>query len=283
MSAFVDLVLLRFLDGPFIRDFIENQVGLPPLFTAGYSATNVDVRELALATVLRTEFAAPTIETIRTSGSRECISPTSERMQMQGSLKRFGRLVWVDVFLDLLLATKVQDLRMPLDTVETRDLLTELGGAATINELRTKLEARYPASVVGALFQSLRITTIEEFKERMNVFVRLAFKEPPPFDGADPASARSYTLNVCVKLQADLNVGEALQNAKLARSVMQREADFLPHINGADVRNPFVFVTVFPDEAAVDDAIPGLTAAQIKTGIRNLFNSEGMVAHFMAA
>lgn len=282
MSGFADDMLLRFLAAPFVEDFLTNRVGLAPLFAAAYVPSDVDVRELALGSVRRTEFGAPTIETTRIVGSQERLTPTQERVQMERSMKRFGRLVWVDVLLDLLLAVKVQDLRMPLDSIEARDLLIELGGAATIDELRTKLEARYPASVVTSMFGALRITTIEEFKERLNLFMKFLFKAPPPFNPADPASGRTFTLGVCVKFQADLNVSDALQNAKLTRSVMQRELDYLPQIQGTDVRNPYAFVTVFPDAVAVDGAIPGLTAAQIRTGVQNLFTAEGMVAHFFA-
>jgi hypothetical protein len=62
----------------------------------------------------------------------------------------------------------------------------------------------------------------------------------------------------------------------------QREADFLASRDGAEIKSPYVFATVFPDAAAVDNALPGLTAAQIKTGAQSLFAAEGMLAHFFA-
>lgn len=282
MSVFADQLLLRFTNEASVLDFLETRIGLPPLFEAGYELTDLDLRELSLAAVLRKECAAPTIETIRASGTQERITPPSERVQVERAWKRFGRLVFVDVRLDLLLATKVQDLRMPIESIRTRELLDELGGAADLNALRTKLRARYTDSIVDALFQRLRITTLEEFKGRLNVFVQFLFKQPAPFNPADPKSARSFPLSVCLLLQSELKLQEALQAAKLCRSVLEREAEYVPAQDGAQVRRPFVFVTVFPDSVAVNDAIPGSTAAQIKTGVQALFAAEGLLAHFFA-
>jgi hypothetical protein len=49
---------------------------------------------------------------------------------------------------------------------------------------------------------------------------------------------------------------------------------------GGDIDTPFAFVVIFADQAVVDGALPNLTAAQIKTNVKNLFKSERMLAHF---
>jgi hypothetical protein len=282
MSTFADQILLRFLDDAFVRSFLVDRLGLAPLFNAGYEPQDFDLQELSLDTVDRREMAVPTVETIRVSGSEERITPTAERYQLERQMKRFGRLVWVDVRLDVTLAAKVHVTSMPLDSIRVKKLLDELGGAASIAELRTKLLARYPVSVVDAMFRELRITTIEDYRSRGDLLVEFLFQEAPPFDPADPANTRRLALTLCLKLQPELKLGEALQEAKLTRSVLQREADFLASRDGAEIKSPYVFATVFPDAAAVDNALPGLTAAQIKTGAQSLFAAEGMLAHFFA-
>lgn len=282
MSAFGDQLLLRFLDDAFVRAFLVDRLGLTALFAAGYTPQDFGLQGLTLGAVRRREFAAPTVETIRISGSEERLTPPAERYQLERQMKRCGRLVWVDVMLDIELAATVHVTSQPLDGIRVKRLIDELGGAASLAELRTKLLARYSASVVEAMFRELRITTIEGFRSRGDLLVEFLFQAAPPFDPADPANARTFALAVCLKFQADLRIGEALQEAKLIRSVLQRETDFLARREGAEITSPQVFATVFPDAAAVDGALPGLTASQIRTAVQNLFAAEGMLAHFFA-
>lgn len=280
MSAFADQMLLQFLQDAFVTDFLTNKVGLPAIFTAAYDLTDLQLQDLTLASVDRKIFESPTFESIRITGSHERITPSSERSQMERSMKRYGRLVWAEVQLDLSLGTKVSVTAMPIDSIRTANLIDDLGGVASLADLRTKLLTRYAPSVVDAMFQTLRITTIEDFKERMNLLVQLFFKPAPPFDPNDPNSARVFPVTVCVKFQPDLNISDALQAAKLCRAVMEKETDFNPSSDGAEVKTPYVIVTVYPDSVVKDNAIPGLTAAQIRTEVQSLFTAEGMVANF---
>jgi len=280
MSAFADQMLLRFLDEAFVNDFLTNKVGLPAIFSSAYSLTDLELKDLTLASVDRKIFEAPTFETIRVSGTHERITPSSERSQMDRLMKRYGRLVWAEVQLDVSLATKVHVTAMPIDSVRTANFIDDLGGVTSLADLRTKLATRYAPSVIDGMFQALRITTLEDFKERMNVLVQIFFKAAPPFDPSDPANARIFPVSVCVIFQPDLKVSDALQAAKLCRAVMEKEKDFNPILDGAEVITPYVIVTVYPDSVVKDDAIPGLNAAQIRTEVKSIFTAEGMVANF---
>lgn len=280
MSGFADQTMMRFLDDAFALDFLVTRIGASALFNAVYNPVDFNLQSVAVSKVVSREFESPTFETVRSTGSDEKITPTSERVMLERSTKNQGRLVWVDVALAAILAAKVESTVLAPESVVTRDLLTELGGAATIAELRTKLLARYTQSQLDAIFAKLHITTIDEFKERMNLFVQFTYKAPPAFDPADPAASKSFPLNVCVKFQPELNVADALQNAKLCRAVRASESNCKEEIQGAEVKTPFAFVTVFPDSVAADDAIPGMTAAQIKTSVQSLFAAEQMLAHF---
>lgn len=280
MSAFADQMSLQFLQDTFVSDFLTNQIGLEEIFNAAYDLTDLQLQDLSLASVDQKIFQAPTFESIRIVGSHERIVPTSERSQMERSMKRFGRLVWADVQLNLSLATKVQSTVMPIDSIRTANLIEDLGGVASLDDLRTKLLTRYAPSVVDAMFDALRISSIEDFEERMNLLVQLFFKAAPAFDPTDPNSSRVFPVTVCVKFQPDLSVSDALQAAKLCRSVMERETDFNPSPDGADFKTPYVIVTVYPDSVVKDNAIPGLTAAQIRSEVQSLFTSERMAAVF---
>lgn len=274
--------MMRFLDDAFALDFLATRVGAVALFNTAYTPVDFNLQSVAVSRVVRREFEAPTFETVRSTGSDEKITPTSERVMSERSTKNQGRLVWVDVALAAVLAATVETTVLEPESVVTRDLLTELGGAATIAELRAKLLTRYTQSQLDEIFAKLRITTIDEFKERMNLFVQFTYKEPPAFNPADPASARNFPLDVCVTFQPELNVADALRNAKLSRAIRARETTCTEEIQGAELKTSSVFVTVFPDSVAVDDAIPGMTAAQIKASVQSLFAAEKMLAHFLA-
>jgi hypothetical protein len=249
------------------------------IFNTAYNPVDFTPQNITVSQVLSREFESPTFETIRSTGSEEKIT-TSERTMTERSFRNYGRLVWVEVAVSAVLRVIAESTVMAPDSIITRDLLEELGGASTIAELKTKLLAQFTQSQVDALFSQLRVTTIEEFKERSNLYVQFNYKAPPAFNADDPANAKNFPVDVCVKFQPDLNISDALQNAKLCRDIRKRENSTQPVVQGAEVKSSFVFVTVFPDSAVHDNDIPGLTAAQIKTQVQNLFAAEGMLAHF---
>jgi hypothetical protein len=280
VSGFADQLLLRFLDNNFVQDLLTNKLGLAALFKTTYNVQTIDLRQLDLAAVQRKEFVFPAFETIRTSGTDERIIPTSERVKVDRTQPRRGRLAWVDVFLNVLLATKAESKKMPIDSITAQSLLEKVGGAASIAELKTKLGALYPPSVVDAFFKKVRITSVDDFKSRPTLFLEFAFKAPPPFDPNAPESNRDFHLNVCVQLQPELKINEALQSAKLCRSILASEYDSMTNFDGGEINTPFAFVVIFPDALVVDGAVPNLTAAQIKTSVKDLFQGEHMLAHF---
>ena len=280
MSGFADQLLLRFLDSSFVNDLLTNKLGLADLFNTTYEVETIDVRQLDLASVQRKEFVFPAFETIRTSGTDERIIPAAERVKVDRTQPRRGRLAWIDVFLNVLLATKVQSKKMPIESITTHNLLDKIGGASSIAELKNKLGALYPPSVVDAFFKKTRIKSVDDFKSRPTLFLEFAYKAPPPFDQADPANARDFSLNVCVQFQPELKINEALQTAKLSRSILENEYDSVSNQDGVEINTPFAFVVIFADASVVDGAVPNLTAAQIKAGIKDLFKGEHMLAHF---
>ncbi len=280
MSAFADQLLLQFLQDNFVLDLLTNQLGLSSLFNVTYETQDIDLKEIALAGVQRKEFEVPAFETIRTSGIDERIMPTAERVKVDRAQPRYGRLAWVDVFLDVALSTKVESKAMPIERITAQSLLGKLGGVTSIPDLRNKLAALYPPSVVDAFFAQLRITSVEYFKSHPTLFLEFIYKAPLPFDPNDPANNRIFPLNVCVQFQPELKISEALQAAKLCRSILENERDFVQTFDGGEIDTPYAFVVIFADSTVVDNALPGLTAAQIKANIKSLFQTERMLAHF---
>jgi hypothetical protein len=169
---------------------------------------------------------------------------------------------------------------MPIESITSQNLLDKLGGVSSLADLKTKLAKLYPQSIVDAFFQQLRITSVEDFKSRPTLFLEFAYKAPPPFNPADPQNARNFQLNVCVQFQAELKIVEALQAAKLCRSILENERDFMQTMDGGVIETPYAFVLIFSDSAIKDNDLPGLTAVQIKNGIQSLFQAERMLAHF---
>lgn len=280
MSVFTDQMLIRLLQNDFLQDLLANQLGLTALFNNTYELTDVDLREIELAGIQRREFEAPAFETIRTSGIDEQIMPSAERVKVDRAQPRYGRLAWIDTFVEVSLATKVQSKNMPIASITTQSLSDKLGGVASIDDLKNKLGALYPPSIVDAFFTEFHITDIEGFKQRNAVFLEFVYKAPQPFDPNDPKNQRSFPLNVCIQLQAEFNISQALQSAKLCRSILENERDYVQIIDGGDIDTPYAFVVIFPDSVVVDGTLPNLTAAQIKASAKSLFQAERMLAHF---
>jgi hypothetical protein len=280
MNPSFDKMLLRFLDNAFIKDFLENQLGLTALFNLTYAAQDVELKELTYTKLKNREFAVPAFETIRTSGTQERLSPAPERFRIDREQRRHGRLAWVEVMLEVLLTGKVYAKGAPLDRIVTKDLIDNLGGVNSLAELRSKLNSRYAPSVVDALFRELNITTVEEFKQRGNRVVEFFYQAPPPYSPSDPKNIRQYQVNVCVLLQQELSVAEALQEAKLCRSIMENERDAADSFDGGELITPYAFIVSFPDSKIGNEAIPGMKATEIKASLRALFAEEGMLAHF---
>lgn len=280
MSSFSDQMLLKFLQDAFVEDFVKNQLGLTALFNLTYEVEDIELKEIALMGVQRRQFQMPVFETIRTTGTEERILPGTERVQVNHAQPRYGRLAWVEVLLELLLSTKVHDKGAPIEKITVKNLIEKLGGITSLTELRNKLKTLYPDSIVDAFFKELHISSVEEFKRRGNLFLEFLYKTPAPYNPNDPRNARTYRVNVCVKFQPELKIEEALQSAKLCRSVLENERDFAETFEGGAIKVPYVFVVIFPDSVVKNNAIPGLTATQIKTSIKALLAAEKMLAHF---
>jgi hypothetical protein len=280
MSIFADRILLQFLQDAFIEELLQNQLGLSTLFSLAYKTEEIELREISLAGVQRRQFQMPAFETIRTTGTEERILPAPERIQVNRTQPRYGRLSWVEVFLEVLLLTKFHKQGSPIERIATNDLIAELGGVDSLAELRNKLAERYSESVVEAFLKKLKIASVEEFKKNANLFIEFFYQEPPAFDPDDPQNSKTFRLNICVKLQSELNLMESLQTAKLCRSILENERDFAETFEGGEIKMPYVFLTIFPESVAVDNAIPGLNATQIQQGVKALFATEGMLAHF---
>lgn len=281
MSVFADQMSIRFLDESFVANLLAD-LGLLRLFNIIYSVEKIDVKEITLGSVVNKRFQVPAFETIRTTGVDERLTSSPERVKVDRAQPRYGRLAWTEIFLELLLNVKVHSLASPIEKITVKHLLDELGTINTIPQLRNALSARYSPDVVNAFFKKTRITTIEEFKQRGNFFLEFVYKAPEPFVANDPANVRTFRANVCVQFQAEAKLAEALQSAKLCRTILEGEASSPESLDEVEVKTPFAFVVMFRDSSIDNNFIPGLTAAEAKTNIQQMFAAENMIAHFVA-
>jgi hypothetical protein len=83
-----------------------------------------------------------------------------------------------------------------------------------------------------------------------------------------------------VQFQPELKISEAMQSAKLCRSILENERDFVDVFNGGEIEKPYAFVVIFADSAVTNETLPNLTAVQVKAMVKGLFQAEGMFAHF---
>jgi hypothetical protein len=280
MDTFSEPMLLKFQQNAFVEDWFNTKLDLRALLELTYDSEKAETREITFAGLQRRQFQEPLFETIRTLGGWEQTMPSATRVQIRREQPRLGRLVWIDVMFEVLLSAKVAVKSGPIAEVTARDLTAKLGGVSSLAELQTKLGTIYPPSVVEAFFQQLKITSVADFKRRGNLFLEFVYQAPPVFDPDDPGVGRSYNLNLCVRLQPELKLAETLQAAKLGRSILENERDFAERFEEGEILSPYVFVIVFPDNLFVDGAIPGLTGAQLKTRVRELFANEKILVHF---
>jgi len=273
MSALTDQMLLLFLQDVFVEDLLKSQLGLLNLLNLMYNIKNIKIREIDLAGLENRQFLMPIFETIYITGTKEQIRPTSELDQINYAQRRQGRLAWVEVFLKVLLSTKVEVKSTPIESIRTKSLVEELGGVNSLEQLKTKLQAKYSESVVEAFFQKLRISSLEEFQQKESLFLEIIYKNPPPFDPNDPKNISIFPINLCIKFQEELKLAESLQAAKIVRSILENEKIFRDVWEGEEIKNQYIFVTIFPDSLTSD--------AQMKNKIKEIFIAENMLAHFL--
>lgn len=279
MSTFVDTALLRFADDTFVGDLLT-EVGLAALFAASYTARDFGVESVALASVGPRSYKVPAFETLRSTGAEERVVPDTQRVRVDRVYPRFGRIDWIDVAFDAVLATQVSMQVAPLQSITSQSLEQRLGGVASIAELRAKLLALYTPGVVDDLLLRMRVTTIEDFRADNPLFVQMIGAAPPPFVAGDPANLRSFAVPMRVKVAEGFDAAAALQAAKFGLAIAESNAlpDDLP---GVDRNAPCVFLTLFNDAAVTDASLPGFTADEAKAAVRALFASESMFAHFI--
>jgi len=279
MSAFVDATLLRFAQDAFVTDLL-NGLGAMAIFNAMFDAADVAVQSAAIGPIAARSYKIPAFETVRSNGTDERIVPTTERVRKNRTFPRFGRLDWVDVAFDATIQTKVQQLVAPLQSVTSTTLENQLGGVASLDELRTKLLALYAPSIVDDFFRKLQISTFDDFTRQRHLFIQLVGAAPPAFDPDDPAAARDFTVSMRVKIVDGFDVAGSLQAAKLCRDILEHEAS-PGSLDGVDRTTSFAMVTLFQDSAVTDNSLPGLTAATAKAAVKALFAGEQMFAQFV--
>ncbi|MFN7960553.1 MAG: hypothetical protein U0002_04715 [Thermoanaerobaculia bacterium] len=282
MATFADRVSLALLDDPSVTDLLVNQIGLAPLFGVCWQLEAGTVNSLALTRIRSREWQKPVFQTVRTRGSEEVQSANPHRVRIDYLQPRHGLLEWLELFLEVDLEVVVDDHATPLKSVKAVDFLADLGNPATLPALRAALEARYGPYLRDRLLAELKIHSIEELRHRGALTLTLESEPAPPFDPDDPANHREVPLRLAFRAAAQLEPTAALAKAKLARSLLEDEQLVAPELAGFEAKRPYAFVTLFPDSVAVDNAIPGLTAAQIRTRVKALFAAEEMTAHFVA-
>lgn len=281
MMSFQDRMLIRLLEDGFVEDLLD-QVGLDRLFAISRELDVGEVKQLAFDGLKRRQIAMPVFETLRATSSDERLLPSAERWRGDREQPRQGRLVWLDAFLEVQIKATIDPRTARLEQITAADLLTALGGPQSLAELRTALDARYGTAVAAAAFEALHITSFEEFRRRGSRLLELRSGPVAPFDPADPANARAYTLLVCLVAADQLLLAEVLRGAKLGRSMLEHERQHRELFEDGEVKRPYVFVVLFPEDAAQGDLLPGLSAAEVRERTRALFAAEEMAAHFTA-
>jgi hypothetical protein len=280
MPDFSDRMALEFLSDAFVTTLLEAHLGLSTLFFIAYDPGDLDVQSVELAGLRGRQIGLPVFATARVNGIQERTLPTPERTHVTETRPRHGRPEWVDVRLDVLVAVQVDDRSAPIEEVRVVDLAGELAGVSSMEELRGVLEGHFPSGTIDAVLERLRVESVEDFSRSERMVVDFLFREPPPFDASAPESSRVFPLTVCVLFHSDLKVRDALRTAKLCREILEKEHDYPEAVGGATVHRPYAFVVLFPDSLVRNNAIQGLTAAQIRARVRELFAAEEMLAHF---
>jgi hypothetical protein len=237
MVPFEDRMLLSFLKDDFVGDLLKNKLGLRSLFDTIYETEEIEIKKIESVTVRSRQFQRPAFETIRITGTEEHLRQPLQRVKVDYSRRRSGRLEWIDVFFEISLSAKIHDKQAPIKSIKTR-------------------------------------------VDKKDISIEFKGKTPQPYDPNDPQNVRTFSVNVCIRLQSELDILASVRNAKLCRSILENHRDSAENFEGGQINTPYAFAVIFPDDVVANDSIPGLNAQQAKAAIKDLFASERMIAHF---
>lgn len=275
MPLFFDDMLVRLSDDAYVESLLTT-ASLRELFSITYVEDGRAADTVSFASVVSRETVMPVFETVRIKGSRLHTGSQLQRTEITEEHPRQGRLGWVDTYLVVRVNVTTQSTEGPLESIQAADFSEMLGALDSFDALRTALADRYSDSIVDAFLDQLEIRTLDDFERRQHLFVE--FVAAPPEDDP-PASTLSLPLRVCVLIQPDGIVADALQRAKTIRQLIQHETVLAP-VDGFSVDESHVLLTLFPTDSVDDQTLTGQTAAEARTTLQQLFSTEKMHLHF---
>lgn len=272
MSEFVDRLMLQLSNTTQLAQLLDppgdpNHSNLRTLLSAVYDmpfATIHSIRDLQVQSI---EFQRPIFLSHQASGVWTQIIPSYAQSNLSFECSERLEPVWVDLIAQLGLT-----LVLEIDTGEVESILTrEITGFNTLDEFR----ARFRFIDLDAFMAQHHISTVDELKEAYHYLItEIRLRAPAPFDSNDPANQQHFTLHLAMLIRDTLDVRMLLQEAKLARVVLERTSPYQHTPESAELRTPYASVIVCPE------AVLGNAPFDAGT-LRSFFGQEHVLSLFV--
>jgi hypothetical protein len=269
MSAFSDALMVKCLDANAIDELLVPQSDtardrVRSLLGSVYELPYLDIESVEGVDVLGREFQVPLPEPQQIQGTLERIGPSPERAV--ASFTAMPRTQsWAAMELDTRVTVKLSVNTGALESI----LAVDLSDVSSLADF----ESRFDYIDMPRFMASAGVATLDQLKARFPHQFELSYAEPPVFDPSDPDVERTFRLAVSVLFMADVQLTEALQEAKACRRAAEAARPHAAEADGASVLAASAWMVVFPATASLPT---GLTQADVEA----LFAAEGMVAAF---
>jgi hypothetical protein len=269
VTDFADKLTLRYLDpanvhallvppadasAQRIRALLGN-VYQPRLLTVE-AVDEVDVREI--------QFQVPIVEPLFARARFEQLVPTTAQVIGTVEVPALAQTRWLDMTVQTAVTVRVSSSSAPLDSMAADDV-SELSEADFI--------AKFEFLDLAGLLKAARVGSYTELQADFPRLYKLHYADPPAYDPNDPATRRTYGLQVSALFLPTVDLVAALRLLRQSRRAVEALSPHPDGYEGGDLLAARAWLAVFPADAIG----PGTPSQGDITG---LLGAEGFVAAF---
>lgn len=262
MATFTDRALVWLLEPGNFGDLLRGAPApsfprLERLVSAVFDPAGVTIDRIAGAAVLEVSPMRALTGADRLDLTWQQHQPSFQLSDLRGSLVRTGAEVWADLY-----ATVRLDLVAEIDPGGIESALsTSISDITSLADF----QSRFRFLDLDDFLARMRISTVEELRESAEyVLTEVRLRELQPFDPADPANAKSVTVDVAVAVLEERDLAAGLRAARRLRAVDAAADPGRADPAFGPARHPYALAVVLPPAAAgdpADDAVDALFAA----------------------
>jgi hypothetical protein len=272
LGIFLDRLLVQLSDPATLTALLApasdaNHDRLRSLINAAYELPFATLHDVLNVQVVSSEFERPLFPPERTSGTWTQTTPSYKRTDVSYQSQDGLSPAWIDVVANISL-----DLVLEVDPGQIATVLTRnIEDITSLDDFRS----RFQFFDLDAFLAKHHLTTVEELRDAFDyLLAEIRLQALTPFNPADPANRRRYTLQIAIFIRESLDLSSALRDAKLARTAAERALTYHQIVDVAEVRTPLAPLLIFPGPLAAGGPF---SEAQLQT----FFGLENILALFV--